>query len=407
MAKASSHALDKKRTVLILQWLITIVTSYLILFGKGEISQDPLVHGLVVIFFLAVFVFYRLPEEKFFHPYFDPIILLVDTLFLSVSIALNRDVSWDLFLFYFFVLFLAAVGGSLLRIVFGSIVINLIYIGLFIQQGKSFSQMAPDLMVRIPFLFGASILYGYLAESANREKQRAELAEQREHIKMGLVSTLAHDIKNPLGIIMGYAETMKARLVDQPNGNEESEILDRIQDNARKIVRLVTGFLEASKAETGKLEMVWQPVAVNHLLKDVARQQEPDLQRKGLKLELRLDEKLPEVPGDETQLDRVFWNLIGNAIKFTPAGGKITVSSRRDDGFVCVDVEDTGMGIPSDQLPLLFTQFQRLKGSTNTEGTGLGLFIVKTIVEAHKGTVQVDSEDGRGTTFTVRIPMRS
>jgi len=407
MVKAISATVDKKRTILILQWLVTIVTSYLILFGKGEISADPLVHGLVVTFFLTVFALYRLPEEKFYHPYFDAVVLIVDTLFLSGSIALNRDVSWDLFLFYFFVLFLAAVGGSMLRIVFGSVIINLIYIGLFIQQGKSLSQIAPDLFVRVPFLFGASILYGYLAESANKEKQRAEMAEHREHLKMSLVSTLAHDIKNPLGIIMGYAETMKMRFVDRPEGKEEADILDRIQENARRIVKLVTGFLEASKAESGKLEMVWQPVAVNSLLEEVARQQQSDLQRKGLKLELKLDAKLPEVPGDETQLDRVFWNLIGNAVKFTPAGGKITISSRRDDGYICVDVEDTGMGIPPNELPLLFTQFQRLKGSSNMEGTGLGLFIVKTIVEAHKGTVRVESENGRGATFTVRLPSRS
>ena len=137
----------------------------------------------------------------------------------------------------------------------------------------------------------------------------------------------------------------------------------------------------------------------------MVRQQQSDLQKKGLTLELQLDEKLPEVLADEAQLDRVFWNLIGNAIKFTPAGGKITATSRRDDGHVRVSIQDTGRGIPKEELPLLFSQFRRLKSSAGIEGTGLGLFIVKTIVEAHKGTVQAESEGGQGSTFIVRLPI--
>jgi signal transduction histidine kinase len=127
--------------------------------------------------------------------------------------------------------------------------------------------------------------------------------------------------------------------------------------------------------------------------------------RKGLKLELNLDEELPEVQGDELQLDRVFWNLIGNAIKFTRNGGTITVSSMLENAGICVAVRDTGVGISPAELPLLFSQFRRLKGSERIEGTGLGLFIVKTIIEAHKGTVRAESEEGEGSTFMVHLPL--
>jgi signal transduction histidine kinase len=124
-------------------------------------------------------------------------------------------------------------------------------------------------------------------------------------------------------------------------------------------------------------------------------------------VELNLDERVPLIQADQTQLDRAFWNLISNAIKFTPHGGKITISSTLDNGHVAVAVQDTGIGMPRDQLPLLFTQFRRLKGAAKIEGTGLGLFIVKTIVEAHKGNVHAESEDGRGSTFVVHLPIRS
>ncbi len=405
LEKSGGPILDKKQAISILQWLIAIVTSYLLLFSKGAVSEDPRVYGLIVVFLASSLVIRRLPEAVFQHRYFDIALLVTDTALISASIYMNRDVPWDLFLFYFFILFLAAIGENMVRIVIGSVLISLVYVGLLLEQGKGFSQIGPDLFIRIPFLFGASILYGYLSENAKKEKIRAETAEQKERLKMDLVSALAHDIKNPLGIIMGYAETMSDQFIGRSEAKGNLEILDRIQESAQRIVNLVTGFLEASKAESGKLNLEERPVELNSLIREVAQQQMGDLRKKNISLDVELDETIPTVVGDKTQLDRVLWNLVGNAIKFTPGGGRITVSSRRDNGYVCVAVKDTGIGIPKDELPLLFSQFRRLKGSGKIEGTGLGLFIVKTIIEAHKGTVQAESAGGQGSTFTVRVPI--
>lgn len=399
--------LDKKHTVIIIQWLIVIVTSYLIVFSEGQVSEDPIVYGLVVVLLISALVLYRLPVKLFDHPYFDTALLLADTMLISAAIYMNRTIPWDLFLIYFFILLLASIGTNLLRIVIGSVVVSLLYLAVLVEKGTGIPQISTDLVIRIPFLFGVSVLYGYLSENANRERKRAELAEERERMKMDLVSSLAHDIKNPLGIIMGYAEMLVEFLEERKGEKEHIELLERIQTSGQRIVNLVTGFLDASKAEVGKLEIAHRPVSFNALLKDVIRQQEAELQRKQLTLDLNLDEQLPEVMGDAAQLDRVFWNLIGNAIKFTPTGGKIGVSCKREDGHVCVAVQDTGIGIPHTELPLLFTQFKRLKGAMKIEGTGLGLFIVKTIIEAHKGSVRVESVDGQGSTFTVRIPIHS
>lgn len=394
---------DKQYTVIILQWMIAIATSFLILFPKGEeVSEDPWIHALVVVFLISVLVLYRIPEHFFYSHYFDTSLMLCDTLLLSIAIYMNRDLSWDLFLIYFFILFLAAMGQSMTRIVLGSILISVVYVLLLIPENKSLIHLGSEVYIRITFLFGVSILYGYLAENANREKRRAEVAEERETLKMSLVTALAHDIKNPLGIIMGYAEL---KLEEAPEDNPDREVWRRVRDGSRRIVNLVTGFLEASRAETGKMSVQQMPVQVNRLLVEAARSQESDVQRKGVKLELNLDEELPEVQGDELQLDRVFWNLIGNAIKFTRNGGTITVSSKLDNGSVCVAVKDTGVGISQAELPLLFSQFRRLKGSERIEGTGLGLFIVKTIIEAHKGTVGAVSQEGEGSTFMVHIPL--
>ena len=331
---------------------------------------------------------------------------MVDTILISAAIRLNRDSPWDLFLIFFFGLFIAATGENLIKIVAGCLLISIMAVVINPFSGMNSSLLDPDSLFRIPFLFGVSILYGYLAEQARREKARAQKAEETERLKRQLVSALAHDIKNPLGIIMGYAEVVTSRLREQANGEENLEALQRIQDNAQRIVKLVTGFLDASRVEAGKLEVVQHSVQLNLLIREVGQQQMGDLRQKNLSLSVDLDDNLPEIVGDEAQFDRVLWNLLGNAVKFTPVGGKITMTSRLESDHVCISVKNTGMGIPQDELPLLFSEFRRLKGTGKVDGTGLGLFIVKTIVEAHGGTVNVESKEGEGTTFSIRFPIR-
>jgi len=217
---------------------------------------------------------------------------------------------------------------------------------------------------------------------------------------------LAHDIKNPLGVIMGYAEALHESL-EGPGAKDKLDMLGRIQDNGQRIVKLVTGFLEASKAEAGIINLEPKPVDLNLLLREAGQQQMALLRQKEISLQVDLKAGLPEILGDDLQLDRAFWNLVGNAIKFTPKQGVVKLRSWVENGKICASVSDTGMGISKDELPMLFTEFRRLKGSANVEGTGLGLFIVKTIVEAHGGTVEAQSDVGKGTTFTVRLPSQT
>ncbi|HEY6197725.1 MAG TPA: HAMP domain-containing sensor histidine kinase [Candidatus Binatia bacterium] len=398
--------LNKKHTIVILQWLVAIASSYLMLFSKGALAGDPVSYALVALFLASSLVFTRLPERAFHHRFFDMLLFVADTALITAAIYQNRTAPWDLFLLYFFIVFLAAVGETLSRIVLGFIVVSLVYLGFLLQQGRPFAEVAPDFYLRMTFLFGVAILYGYLSADVRREKVRAEAAEHKERVKMELVAALAHDIKSPLGIIMGYAERLTDQLSADRANADKVDALDRIQENAQRIVNLVTGFLEASKAESGKLEIARRPVAINPLLEQVARQLEPDIRKKNLALELALDDRLPDLTGDCAQLERVFWNLLGNAIKFTPAGGKVAVSSARQGSVVAVSIRDTGIGIQPEDLPLLFTQFRRLNSAAKIDGTGLGLFIVKTIVEAHRGTVQAESPAGGGSNFTVRIPFR-
>lgn len=245
-----------------------------------------------------------------------------------------------------------------------------------------------------------------LAQEKEAERNRAERAEAASRLRRQLVSALAHDIKTLLGVVMISTDSLTFRLKERARAGEEMEFLSHIHDNAQRIVKLVAGFLDAAKIEAG-LPIARQPVEINRLIREVSQQHRVALREKSLTLRLELDERLPKILGDQPQLERVLWNLIGNAVKFTPLGGEIAVISRLENDQACIEVKDTGVGIPRDELPLLFSEFRRLRGSGNVEGTGLGLFVVKTIVDAHGGKVAAESTEGKGTTFVVRLPTES
>jgi signal transduction histidine kinase len=396
---------EKKSTLVTLQWFVVIGTSYLSLFSKGSFVQDVRGHVLIIALLASILILQRLPDHLLAHRYFNPALVIADTAMILVAIGLNQTTPWDLYLLFFFCIFIAGIGESLPQVVVGCLLISVIFLVFSMSHGSGSYLLDSEMLLRVPFLFGVSILYGYLAEQVKTEKTRAQRLQEIDRIKRQLVSALAHDIKNPLAVIMGYAATAAARLPERPENKEQLSALGRIQDNAARIVKLVMSFLDASKSESGKIDMARNPLSLNPLIREVAHQQSGDLARKNLKLELCLDEALPEVLGDEGQLERVLWNLIGNAVKFTPDGGQITVSSRTENGAVAVRVKDTGIGIAKEELPLLFKEFRRLKGSGAIEGTGLGLFVAKTIVEAHGGTVDAESAIGQGTTFVIHMPI--
>jgi signal transduction histidine kinase len=253
-------------------------------------------------------------------------------------------------------------------------------------------------------MFGISIFYGYMASQVKKEKKRMEQLEAAARLKRQFLSAVAHDIKTPLNVILGHAELLAGEYGGQTDPTERLSSLKRIRENIDRIVQLVTDFLAVSKLETLGLEMARHLVQMNAIAEDIVLQQTVTARDKNLKLTLDLDKNLKPVMGDNNQLQRALWNLVANAIKFTRSGGNITLRSRMVGKEICIEVSDSGPGIPREDLPRLFSEFKRLKGSANTEGTGLGLFIVKTIVEAHNGSVAVVSDEGLGTTFTILLP---
>src|SRR3989454_5331282 len=222
-----------------------------------------------------------------------------------------------------------------------------------------------------------------------------------EQVRADFLSMITHDIKAPLTVILGYTELLtdaESRPADMP-----PDILAHIRESGEKIHALVSNFLDVSRIEAGRLVLDRRLIDLGGVVTQAVDQHAWSARRKGLALSVESG-MLPAVVADESQLERVVGNLVGNAIKYTAAGGAIRVTTGRQNGHVTVAVRDTGRGIPAHELPHLFEKYRRGGGTKRTAGTGLGLFIAKTIVEAHGGQIRVESAPGIGSTFTVLLP---
>ncbi len=157
----------RKNTLVPLQWVLVIVTSYFVLFSKGEVVNDPRAYLLIVVSLAFMLVLYRLPLSVYEHKFFAPILVIVDTLITSVAIGLNRENPWDLFIVFYFGLFIAAIGESLLQIVVGCFIITSVSVVLSTFQG-GLDALDAQALIRIPFFFGVYLLYGYLGDHVKK-----------------------------------------------------------------------------------------------------------------------------------------------------------------------------------------------------------------------------------------------
>jgi PAS domain S-box-containing protein len=224
-----------------------------------------------------------------------------------------------------------------------------------------------------------------------------------ERERNNLISTFAHDMKSSLTIIGGFVLRLlhKADTVDR---QKEVRYLEIIRDESEKLETLISDFLEFARLQTGRLKLNLSATSLDKDLIELCEAYQPKISSAGLTLELENETALPPINGDARQLRRVFNNLLDNAIKFSQRGGSIVVLTGISGNDVFVKVRDQGKGISSDELPYIFDAFHRGRVGTKIEGFGLGLAAVKAIVEAHDGKVLVESEFGKGSTFTVFLP---
>jgi PAS domain S-box-containing protein len=231
--------------------------------------------------------------------------------------------------------------------------------------------------------------------------------ERVERLKTQFVATISHEFRNPLTSIVMAVEL----LLDGRQGELSQEgqaLLTAIRDDAQRLTSLVSHLLELAKLQEGEITMVMENLSIAEMVELATGPFKVQLKEKMINLHLNIPEELPDVYVDATKATWILTNLVGNAIRYTPKGGKITVSAYHRENKVYLDVSDTGSGIPLQYHETIFEKFTQVKenGTVPSGGSGLGLAIAKEIVEAHGGRIWVESEKNKGARFKFTLPIR-
>jgi PAS domain S-box-containing protein len=229
-------------------------------------------------------------------------------------------------------------------------------------------------------------------------------AEKASQIKDEFLTTLSHELRTPLNAIVGWSQILNP----ESDREELTEGLDAIRRNGFAQTRLIEDLLDMSRIVSGKVRLDVQSLDLSSVINAAIDTVRPTADAKGIKIRKVLDPSVGMVSGDPTRLQQVVWNLLTNAIKFTPKEGKVDVILERVNSHVELTVHDSGIGIPAEHLPVIFDRFRQVDSSTTRSygGLGLGLAIVKQLVELHGGSVHAKSEgEGKGTTFIIHLPV--
>ncbi|HEY3083321.1 MAG TPA: HAMP domain-containing sensor histidine kinase [Chloroflexota bacterium] len=277
---------------------------------------------------------------------------------------------------------------------------------LFAREGRGFTSDEEDVLGLLLGQLSAILEQVRLVDELERTMAALREAQQERD---DYVSVMTHDLRQPLAGVLGYAQLLE-RGLRAANGEERLLKYARgIATGAERMMRMVTNLLEIARVESGRIEVDAVPVKLEPLVDELVETLQGTIEQKRQSVHIDVAADLPSVVTAEPLLRESLANLIGNAIKYTPDGGRIDVRARRAGEQVEIQVADTGIGIPTDALPRIFGRFFRTGQAEVRElrGSGLGLALTKMMVEKIGGTVDVASKLGEGTTFTVRVPTRS
>jgi signal transduction histidine kinase len=268
--------------------------------------------------------------------------------------------------------------------------------------------------------------YAELQEKSTRLQEQNERLKELDKLKSNFLATVSHELRTPLTSVIGYSEMLLEGLAGGLN-DEQRDYVKTIMDKGESLLGLITQILDLSRAESGNLRLHLTDFDPTPVAKAATTSIVPQAAKKQITLDVQIAPSLPFIRGDKEKVGQIIVNLLGNAVKFTPAGGRITLAldtwtgprpggsadagaspfDLGEESFLRIVVSDTGVGIPADKLKAIFERFFQVDNTSTREfgGTGLGLSIVKSFVEAHRGEILVESTVGQGSRFTVLLPL--
>ena len=253
-----------------------------------------------------------------------------------------------------------------------------------------------------------------LTEKNRRLAQAVERLQEADRVKSNFLATVSHELRTPLTSVIGYSEMLLEGIAGELN-DEQREYVRTVMEKGDQLLQLITGILDISRMEAGEMKIDRHPFDLDEVVGVALTTVAPHARRKKLVMSCNVPEALPLVYGDRDKIRQVILNLLGNAVKFTPEGGKIEVTATvapllpapDSARAVRVSVKDSGIGVPPEHQKRVFDPFFQVDNSSTREygGTGLGLSIVKRLVEAHSGSLWMESEPGKGATFFFTLPL--
>jgi PAS domain S-box-containing protein len=246
-----------------------------------------------------------------------------------------------------------------------------------------------------------------MAEQASALEQAKERAEQASRYKSQFLANMSHEFRTPLNAIIGFSELLDEQTMG-PLNERQKEFVGYVMQGGRHLLALINDILDLSKVEAGRMQLSRELISVASLVEDVRQTVRPLAEKQGINFSFQVSEGLPEIFVDPIRLRQILFNLVSNGIKFNHRHGSVHLDVRAEADRIVWVISDTGVGIRAEDLSRLFREFERIEHQgPKPEGTGLGLALTKRLVELHGGTIGVESRAGKGSTFTVCIPLQA
>jgi signal transduction histidine kinase len=278
-------------------------------------------------------------------------------------------------------------------------------IGGLVIRRKSTGEFRPEVIELMRTFATQSVLAIHNARLFREIEDKSREIEAANRHKSEFLANMSHELRTPLNAIIGFSEVLQERLFGELN-DKQAEYTSDILTSGQHLLSLINEILDLSKVEAGRMELELAsfdlPLAIDNARTFVRER----AVKHGITLDLDVDDQLSEYVGDERKIKQILLNLLSNAVKFTPEGGRISINAIKTDTGAEISVSDTGIGIPPAEQPMIFEEFRQVGGdyAHKKEGTGLGLTLAKKFVELHGGKIWVESEVGKGSTFTFTLP---
>jgi len=281
-------------------------------------------------------------------------------------------------------------------------------IGGLVVRRKSTGEFRPEVIELLKTFATQSVLAIQNARLFREIEDKSRQIEAANRHKSEFLANMSHELRTPLNAIIGFSEVLGERMFGELN-EKQAEYTEDILSSGRHLLSLINEILDLSKVEAGRMELEVAtfdlPLAIDNARTFVRER----ATKHGINLDVTVDERLGDFVGDERKIKQILLNLLSNAVKFTPEGGRIGIKARQADGSVEISVSDTGIGISHEDQAKIFEEFRQVGSdyAHKVEGTGLGLTLAKKFVELHGGRIWVESEVGKGSTFSFTLPERS